>query len=43
MEYLRERRGRDVWRVDAVGVRGRSPIKCVDSIGIHEGGEGIGE
>ena len=30
LEYLRERRDRDVGRVDDVGVRGRSRIKCMD-------------
>ena len=28
LEYLRERRDGEVWRVDTVCVRGRLPIKC---------------
>ena len=37
MEYLRERRDGEVQRVNAVSVRGRPPVKCKDSVGIHEG------
>ena len=32
LEYLRERREREAWRVDAVGVARRQPIKCKDIV-----------
>ena len=31
-EYLRETRDGEVWRVDAVGVRGKQPIKYKDRV-----------
>ena len=39
---MRERRDGEVWGVDAVGVRGRPPIKCKDRLleylrGIRDG------
>ena len=37
LEYLR---GKEGWRLDALIVRGRPPIKCKDSVGILEGEEG---
>ena len=32
LEYLIERRDGEVWRVDAVCVKGRTPKKCKDRV-----------